>query len=168
MGQLAAAAARPVIVACPECRNGDHGLCTSSSCRCPDARRHRNRPGYGVVAPAANGSGPASNGTPAGAPTGKAVAHWELVEADPPAKTLPLSRVSSVERARPLLEEIMASGSRAWHRIALFPSPLAAGQVARRLRRRYPANEWEWQAVSLKEVGQSGLYVRRTGEAGLL
>jgi hypothetical protein len=32
---------------CSTCRDGDHGMCTSSTCECPDARKHRRRPNFG-------------------------------------------------------------------------------------------------------------------------
>ena len=32
---------------CSTCRDGNHGMCSSDTCECPDARKHRRRPSFG-------------------------------------------------------------------------------------------------------------------------
>jgi len=176
-----------VIVRCPDCREGRHGDCTSPKCTCPDARKHRNRPGYAgrqstngaAVAPTrSNGSASAAaNGTPP-RPTepppapasngGKAKPHWELVRTDPPPDTPPRWKVTLIERARPFLEDIVAAGSRDWHRVAIYPTTGGAGLAAARLAKRYGAGEWEWTTRRNPDTGQSAIYVRWTGKGTVL
>jgi hypothetical protein len=86
---------------------------------------------------------------------------WELVKADPPAPPTPKKKPTAVELARPLLEEIMAEGSKDWHRIALFPSSMAAGQNRGRIAKAY--REFEFRAVRVAEISQSAIYVRWLG-----
>jgi hypothetical protein len=161
---------------CQWCRQGDHGVCASPTCTCTQVR-HALRPKSGDdpladVRARAQGNGGGSASPPRVIPrerAGKAkpaAAVWELVKADPPAPAPKKQR--NVELARPLLEQIMAEGDRAWHRLAVFPSSMGASQTCGRLRKAYP-REWEWRAVKVAEVGQSALYVRWLGEkAGVL
>lgn len=86
---------------------------------------------------------------------------WGLVKADPPAPPPKPKKLTAIERARPLLEQIMAEGERDWHRIAIFPSSMAAGQTRGRLTKAY--REFEFQAVRVPEISQSAIYVKWTG-----
>lgn len=151
---------------CSNCRREEHAMCASPNCTCPDNRRHRNRPDYagraskpppmGVLADA-RGKAPAAKAPKITAPL------WELVEADPPAPPEKPRKKTSVELARPMLEEIAATANPKWHRLALFPSPRSAAYTAVQLRKHYSKTEWEFRAVSVPDVGQSALYVRWLG-----
>jgi len=82
---------------------------------------------------------------------------WGLVRANPPA---PPPKKSQLDQVRILLEEIVAKGSGEWWRLGVFPSRTAAAHMAGRLRKRHSSTEWQFEAVSVPEVGQSALYAR--------
>lgn len=158
---------------CSNCRAGSHALCASPTCSCPDARRHRGRPDYAKVPTnqrrPANHNGNRSEirggglaSSPAKAKPTKPV--FELVRADPPAPRS--SKTTLVERARPLLEQLMAADERDWHRLAVLPSTAGAGHARARMAKAYGAKEWEFVAARLDEVDQSALYVRWLGVKG--
>ncbi|MFP5376920.1 MAG: hypothetical protein ACLGIO_09090 [Acidimicrobiia bacterium] len=164
---------------CQPCREGHHVLCASDTCACPDRRRHTRRPSYGRTngSPARAGASPAPpRPAPAPRPTpprslnrqakpaGPAEVVFELVEADPPAPPAKPKRLTNAERARPLLEQIMAEGRTKWQRLAIHPSARGAGQLVGAFRKAYPPSEWEFKAVAIPEVGQSAVYVRWLGE----
>lgn len=88
---------------------------------------------------------------------------FELVEADPPVPPPKPRKLTSAERARPLLESLMADGKTTWHRLAVHPSSRGGAFLAVALRKAFPRSEWEFKAVSLAEVGQSAVYVRWLG-----
>ena len=67
-----------------------------------------------------------------------------------------------VERARPFVEQLMAEGDRDWHRFAVFPSSIAAGQTRGRVAKAY--REFEFRAVRVPEISQSALYGRWVGK----
>lgn len=168
---------------CNWCRQGDHAVCASVMCKCTQVA-HRNRPKPGADGPAArrNGGGstpsaqrPAdddnpladvrrrANGAASRPPKAKPTEPvWELVKADPPAPPEKPRRLTVVEKARPLLEQLMAEDLRDWHRIAVFPSSMAAGQTKGRLARRY--REFDFRAVRVPEISQSAIYVRWVGK----
>lgn len=94
---------------------------------------------------------------------------FELVEADPPEppeKPKKPKKLTNAERARPLLEQLMAEGNHKWHRICIHPSPHGAGHLAVVFRKAFPKSEWEFKAVSIPEVGQAAVYARWLGEKG--
>lgn len=160
---------------CRDCRASSHKLCQEPECGCDVGLHPKRRSAEAPDDPLAdvrvrarsNGGG---DGRPAavssrkpgtGKPTAKLTAPvWELVKADPPAP--PPKRQKNVELARPMLEQLMAEGDKAWHRLAVFPSSMGASQTCGRMRKAYP-REWEWLAVKVPEVGQSALYVRWLG-----
>lgn len=147
---------------CSMCRSGDHPLCASGSCRCPGFGKHPNRPSPDRIdKPATPRPTPARTAPKASKPTISAPV-WELVKADPPAPPPKPKRLTVVERARPLLEQLMAEGEKSWHRIAVFPSSMGAGQTRTRLAKEY--REFEFKAVRVPEISQSAIYVRWTGE----
>jgi hypothetical protein len=157
---------------CAMCRQGTHTLCASDTCTCTTAI-HIRRPKFGQAHPElarGNGGGSPSPTRPSPAPAAKPPAKpaliaavWELVRADPPAPPPKPRKLTAAERARPLLEQLMAEGDRHWHRLALFPSTRLAGNTRGQLVKAYP-REWEFKAVALREVGQSSLYVRWLGD----
>lgn len=158
---------------CSNCRSGSCSLCMSSSCSCPDGRKHRNRPDYAKVPdnqrrPAPRGAvgGPPRSLTRVPKPAAKPEVIFELVEADPPVPPPKLRKLTNAERARPLLEQLMAEGNRKWHRICIHHSPHAAGRLAVVFRKAFPKSEWEFRAVTIPEVGQGAVYARWLGEKG--
>jgi hypothetical protein len=106
---------------------------------------------------------PSSTGGGRSAPAKLTKPVWELVRADPPAPPPKPRRLTSVERARPFLEDILAAGSRDWHRLAIFPTTMGAAQTVGRLRKHYSRVEWEWKAARNPDTGQSAVYVRWLG-----
>lgn len=154
---------------CSFCRQGSHALCASSSCRCPQPRRHPRRPTATADRPGAPTNGLAVHThvhvPPAPPPKkpakGRPDPDFTLVKADPPAPPRPSYRKTLVEKIRPSLEQIMAEGSHDWYRVALYEGR-GAGVAKGRLAKAY-RTEWEWRSVWLPETGQSAVYVRWLG-----
>ena len=158
---------------CQWCRQGDHGVCASTTCKCTQVV-HRNRPGFGRAANGGQaaevrrnggGSTPSAQPPARGAPTAKkakAETVWGLVKEEPAPKAKP-KPPGPADRARPLLDDIIEAGERDWHRIALFATGPAAGQVRKSLERAYPEG-WEWKAGRDGE-GRPAVFVRWLGGA---
>lgn len=139
---------------CGYCRAHAHRRCTSATCVCEG----HDHPGRATVDP--SGQSPVTTATPAKAKLTKPL--WELVRADPPAPPPKPRKLTAVDHARPFVEQLMAEGDREWHRFAIFPSSMAAGQTRTRVAKAY--REFEFKAVWVPEVSQSAIYGRWTGK----
>lgn len=162
---------------CGYCRARAHKRCTSPSCAC-DAGLH---PGRGTAATALAEDSRAderddpiadvrarARASQAGAAPPKETESklrepvWRLVKVDPPAPPPKPKKLTAVERARPFVEDIMAAGSRDWHRFAIFPSSMGAAQVRTRVAKAF--REFEFKSVRVPDIGQSALYGRWNGK----
>lgn len=159
LADVRARATTPAAEVCGSCRRSQHTLCTKPACGCL-FERHPNRraPDTATRAPATG------NGTAPAKPTPPKLREpvWGLVRADPPPPRPKPKKLTAVERARPLVEQLMAEENREWHRFAVFPSSMSAGQTKGRVAKAY--REFEFLAVRVPDISQSALYGRWTGE----
>lgn len=135
---------------CSNCRAGSHGLCMKATCTCPDARRHRNRPGYGDVERPEAQETPPRNNTRTTRPTTTPVI--ELVREEPPA---PVVKLSVAEQIMKAVEDGLPVGGE-WFRVVIMPTPRAAKALATKLSKHDLTARMalEWQA------GGSKLFVK--------
>lgn len=163
---------------CQWCRQGDHGVCASATCKCTQVV-HRNRPGFGRAATGGqsaavrrNGGGSGSAHTaqrtahavaPAAAKPAKAKveAVWALVKEEPAAPLTKPKKLKPAEQAKPLLDAIVEAEDTDSHRIALFGTPIAASRIRNTLATEY-SEGWEWKAGRDSE-GRAAVFVRWLG-----
>jgi hypothetical protein len=134
---------------CSNCRRGDHTLCGSPSCTCPDMRKHRNRPGFAVV-------GDTPKRIPTLAVQRATSDQHDPVWCDPPVVARRGATVDYKALAAPCLGRPSA-----WLRLKLYKAKSGAGSAAKKCKAAL-GEGWEVRAVRIPEG--SGLWVRWMGE----
>lgn len=127
---------------CSNCRRGDHALCASPTCTCPDMRRHRNRPGFAQI-----------DKPSVVAPLRPATKDDGLVWCDPPTTRRGAQPVDFVALAAPCVDR---PGD--WLRIKVYKAKSGAGTAAKKCRAAL-GDGWDVHAARIPEG--SGLWVRR-------
>lgn len=89
---------------------------------------------------------------------------WALVKEEPaPPKPPKPKKVTPADRVQPFLDAIVEAEDTDWHRVALFASGPAAGQIRKSLERAFPEG-WDWKAGRDNE-GRPAVFVRWLGGA---